>query len=455
MENELSTHLRGDGKADAPISYPGGLLMGLEGIKEDDSTAKAIASAQKELVEKIKGVQEDLRKELKTDMDAMQKEKIDKINTAMDVITAQAKANNDKLTKFESDMAQKIASLSGRAALVGSKELAEKIRTTGGNLVAEFMRTGRVHQGMKEEFEALYGQSGQKATQFLIGSNTFAIPAELDAEIQQTLTKNSDILNVVGTVTTTTKDYRKLINRRGTGLGKAGETTTRALQNVPVVSEVELSYGELYSRFQISSHALDDSGFDVASEFLKSTGVDMAESIDTDVLSGSGVNTIKGYNAYSIVDTLTWGSILRVPSAGALDYDFLMRAIHAPRRTYRRNASFFIGKEALRDFRGLEDTNGNLVFMPSFNEGRFEEQLLGYKVFESEDFDPPTTDGARLAYFGDHSRAYLLHFLRGLRMIRDDVTTKGFVEYYVWRRWGGGLADSNAVVCLQKTASAS
>jgi HK97 family phage major capsid protein len=468
-ENELSTHLRGDGKADGPVSYPGGLLTGLSGMKDDPPSAAAVKAASKELYEKIQTVQSELKDELNTivgsRIDSLQKEKIDKIHTAMDEIRSGLKDNNKKLEDIEKLYAQKLAALQTvPQSVMGVKDLQEHVKVLQGGLMSNWMRTNQIESGVKDEINKTYDRliqsgmrnlEGRKATQFLIANNTFLMPAELDNEIQQLVSIESGILNRVNVVTTSIKDYRKIINRRGTGLGDAAESDTRVATNAPTMSEVALYYGDLYAYYEVAVHALDDAGYDIETEFKQSTTIDMAESLDTDIITGSGVKTAKGLNAYPYVDSLTWGSIKRLQSAGVVDFEFLLDIIYGLRKGYRRNASFLVGNLGLREFRGIKDPNDAYVFWPSFNEGRYAESILGYPIDESEDLEGPLVDGARLCYFADFRRAYIVHMLRGLRLVRDEITNPGFVKFYLSRRWGGGLADSNAIVMGQKTGSAS
>lgn len=433
-------------------------MIKLSGQKEasaDGQTAADLQKAQKELFDRFEGIKEELRRELEsvaaTRIDVMAKAKLDKMQSDLDTLATRMKENNKNLDDLQSNLLQKLAA-HGTHTTMGAKERAQATAEQASRILSHFMRTGEVSNEGAQEYGNL---SGKKDSKWLVGDNEFVIPAEIDATIDVVLSKESDILNAVNVVTTSTRDYRKLVNRRGTGIGKAGEDTTRVLQEKPALSVVEPKYGELYARFHVSSHALDDAAFSVESEFQTGVAVDMAEAIDTDVVLGDGINTIKGLGAYSLVNTPTWGSITRVQTAGPIAYDDIVNLIYTPARRYRANGSFLIGKQALRTVRAIKDDSGQFVFQPSFNEGRFAETILGYPVYESEAFGNPAVDGSRLAYFGDFSRGYLLHMLRGTRMIRDPYTLKGFVEFYIWRRWGGAVADFNAIACLQKTVGSS
>ncbi|MDH3267327.1 MAG: phage major capsid protein [Ignavibacteria bacterium] len=455
--------------ANGSAYFPGNLLTNLEGKKD---AASEIKEESKKLFEKFKEANEALKSELKKDLEDQQKEKLSNIHTTLNELSAKMKENTNKFDQVEKErkeleqkiedqekeFAQKLADM--RPASIEDAE--KEVKKMELEATKEFMRTGILEQ-TKEVYKDLNLVSpkvmiekwGQKATLGLSG-NEFIIPAEIDSMIQRLVSQESEILDLVNVVRTTTRDYRKLINQRGAGIAKAAETTSRSAQTAPTLSEVEPSYGEYYTLFGIYNHTLDDAGFDIEQELLDATSIDFAESIDTDFVSGSGTNTIKGLNAYSAVASPSFGQLLKIVSetagGAAITYNDLMKVIYGINKRYRRNGAILTNRATVATIRQIEDTNGNLVMRPSFNEGRFEENFLGYPVKESEEVST-ISGGNRALYFGDFYRGYLLHILRGMRMIRDPYTTKGTVLFYVWERVGGGLADSTALCTLQMTTA--
>lgn len=431
-------------------------LKNLKGHKEND--LEAVKKASKELFEKFQKANDELKTEMKKELTTEQEEKLKKINDELSNLAKQMKENNEKLDaaekerqksldekfdKVEKDFAQKLAEARPANPEQGEKE-AQKIAIEG---IREFMRTGAI-----SKTKELHGEKAN----FALSGNEFVIPAEIDQMIQRLVSDESEILPIVNVVTTTTRDYRKLINQRGVGVGKAAEATTRAAQTAPTLSEVEPTYGELYTYFGINQHALDDAGFNLEQELIDSVQIDFAEALDADFVSGSGTNTIKGLNTYSAVASPSFGQLKKIVSetAGgtAITYNDMMQVIYGINKRYRRNGSILTSRTGMATIRQIEDTNGNLVMRPSFNEGRFEETWLGYPTKESEEI-ADLAAGERALYFGDFFRGYLLHFLRGMRMIRDPFTTKGVVLFYISQRVGGGLADSTALDVLQMTTA--
>ena len=55
--------------------------------------------------------------------------------------------------------------------------------------------------------------------------------------------------------------------------------------------------------------------------------------------------------------------------------------------------------------------------------------------------------------FGDFKEGYLIADRVGMRMTRDEITAPGFVKFYVRKRVGGKLRNTQAIKLLKIAAS--
>jgi HK97 family phage major capsid protein len=78
--------------------------------------------------------------------------------------------------------------------------------------------------------------------------------------------------------------------------------------------------------------------------------------------------------------------------------------------------------------------------------------LLGYPV-HTDDYMPDVASGSLSIAFGDFKRAYLIYRRRGMRIIRDNITNKGFTSFWVTERFGGGVQNFEAVKLMKFSAS--
>lgn len=74
--------------------------------------------------------------------------------------------------------------------------------------------------------------------------------------------------------------------------------------------------------------------------------------------------------------------------------------------------------------------------------------LLGYAVTEAEDVPVKAANSLSLA-FGDFRRGYTIVDRIGTRVLRDPYTNKPYVGFYVTKRVGGMVVDSQAIKLLK------
>ena len=98
---------------------------------------------------------------------------------------------------------------------VMSRPLLERAQDAGGAAFGGFLRTGT-----SVELKSFTGVSGD--------TDGYAVPREIDAEIQATLKSISPIRSVANVVQVGSAGYRKLVTTGGTPSGWAAETGTRS-----------------------------------------------------------------------------------------------------------------------------------------------------------------------------------------------------------------------------------
>ena len=79
--------------------------------------------------------------------------------------------------------------------------------------------------------------------------------------------------------------------------------------------------------------------------------------------------------------------------------------------------------------------------------------ILGYRVVEAEDM-PSVGAGAFPVAFGDFGAGYLIVDLVGRRVtIDDNITSPGYVKWYIRRRVGGKILKSEAIKLIKCAVS--
>lgn len=284
----------------------------------------------------------------------------------------------------------------------------------------------------------------------------YAVPETLDLEIERYERDNTPMRSVCRVMPLSNENYQKLVSRGGAGSGWVGEEEARTETTTPTLAALSPYFGEIYAEPKSTQKALDDLAINVEAWLAEEVGIEFSEQENDAYTRGNGVKKPKGILAYTLstdVDgTRAFGSIQKVNSgsAGAFVADKLIDLVHALKRGYRANARFMMSNLSLAGVRKLKDGQGNYLWQPDFSAGG-SGTLLGYNIVENDDMPDPAAD-ANAVLFGDFARAYCIYDIRGVRVLRDDLTSKPHVKFYTTKRTGGMLVQDRAVKVLTLSA---
>jgi HK97 family phage major capsid protein len=289
------------------------------------------------------------------------------------------------------------------------------------------------------------------------------VPEEISTMIEVLEKKFSPVRDLVKVVKVGTGDYKELVNIRGTTSGWVGESTSRTATDASLLRERAPTNGELYAYPQASEWSLDDMFFNVEEWLAEEVAQSFAVAEGLAVISGNGTNSPTGMLNTPPVATADFASPLRAaaayqfipsltslsPAAAEILPDALIDLIYALNSTYRSGAQFIMNSNTIGAVRKLKDTNGQYHWQPGLQQGQ-PDKLLGYGLSPWEQMPDIGTNALPIG-FGNWKRAYVLAERIGLRMTRDNVTTIGFVKFYMRRREGGTVLNNDAAKFLKTT----
>lgn len=284
----------------------------------------------------------------------------------------------------------------------------------------------------------------------------YAVPETLDLNIERYERDNTPMRGVCTVVALSNENYIKLVSQGGAGSGWVGEQEARPETTTPTLAELRPYFGEIYAEPKTTQRALDDMAIDPEAWLSEEVGIEFAEKENDAYTRGNGVKKPKGILSYTLstdVDgTRAFGSIQKIVSgsAGAFVADKVIDLVHALKRGYRANAQFMMSNLSLAALRKLKDGQGNYLWQPDFSGGS-SGTLLGYSITENDDVPDPAAD-ANALLFGDFRRAYTIYDIRGVRMLRDELTSRPYVKFYTTKRVGGMLVQDRAVKVLTLSA---
>lgn len=285
----------------------------------------------------------------------------------------------------------------------------------------------------------------------------FALPEIIAQQIAQ-LTKEISPIRSIATVRTVgSPDYKELFDTTGAAFEWVAEAGTRNQTNTPDLAEVAPTFGTASAKPQASEESLDDLFFDVESWLISSAAEAIAAGEGAAFVSGDGTNKPTGFlngptpvttadasRAFGTLQYIAGGQASAMPTTPDVFYDL----VYALRARYRANARWVTSKLVLAAIRKYKEATTNAyMWQPGLSAAQ-PDTFIGYPITEAEDMPAVGANTFPLA-FGDFREGYLIADRVGMRITRDEITTPGFVKFYVRKRVGGKIRNSQAIKLLK------
>ena len=334
-------------------------------------------------------------------------------------------------------------------AIAGARPALSGAKAEASPFVERYLRKG-LEAGV--ELKALSGTSDS--------AGGYAVPEELDSQIEKTLTAISPIRAIANVVKVGSAGYRKLVATGGTPSGWVAETTGRPETDTPDFTEIAPPFGELYANPAASQAMLDDAAFDVEAWLAQEIAAEFARAEGAAFVGGSGVNRPKGFLAAPNSDEAdgvrAFGALQFVETGVSGGFpasnpqDRLIDLVQTLRPPYRQGAVFVMNSATAARIRKFKTTDGAFLWQPGLVAGQ-PDSLLGYPVVEAEDMPDVAADSLSIA-FGNFKAGYLIAERTETQILRDPFTNKPFVHFYATKRIGGQVMNSEAIKLLKFAA---
>ena len=316
----------------------------------------------------------------------------------------------------------------------------EAVETAGLPPVRPMLAGGRPATGAAFE-SFLRGGAGALEVKALSGASEaaggYAVPQEIDAQIDATLKSVSPIRAIANVVKVGTSGYRKLVSSAGFESGWASETGARAETDTPVFNEVAPPMGDLYANPAASQAMLDDAAFDVEQWLAGEIAREFATAEGAAFVNGDGGNKPRGFLRQPTAATgdaaRAFGTLQHVASGaaryfGANPEERLIDLVQTLRAPYRQGASWVMNSATLARIRKMKTSDGAFLWTPGIAAGQ-PATLLGYPVVEAEDMPDIAADALAIA-FGNFKAGYLVAERQETQILRDPYSNKPFVHFY-------------------------
>ncbi|MCP3022297.1 phage major capsid protein [Cupriavidus basilensis] len=307
------------------------------------------------------------------------------------------------------------------------------------------------------------GPRERRAAQVITSTGSaggFALPEIIERQITRLTIDISPIRQLATVRTVGSPDYKELIDVGGAAFEWLGEGDARNQTNTPDLYEVAPTFGMASAKPQASEESLDDLFFDVEGWLVDSSGEAIGGGEGAAFITGNGVKKPTGIlagpapvatsdaaRAFGTLQYVASGQAAAMPTSADLFYDL----VYSLRARYRANANWLTSKLVLAGMRKYKDSTGQYLWQPSIAAGQ-PSLFMGYGVTEAEDM-PAVAANAFPCAFGDFKEGYLIVDRVGMRITRDEITQPGFVKFYVRKRVGGKLRNTQAIKLLKIAAS--
>lgn len=386
-----------------------------------------------------------------TDFDA----KLAKIDKDIESIQEQ----RTRLERLETRMARPGAGSGGGS---GAQESEESLAYR--NAMNTWMRTGQGETEVRQAAKAIEAKLSpqereQRAAQVstgVAGAGGHALPEIVERQILKIGLDTSPMREICTVRTVGSPDYKELVDLNGASFEWLGEGDTRNQTNTPNLEEIAPTFGMASAKPQATEESLNDLFFNVEQWLISSAGEAIGQGEGAAFIAGNGVKKPTGIlagpapvatgdatRAFGTLQFFASGAAAALPG----NPDIFLDVIYSLRERYRKNSRWLVNKGTLAGLRKYKDSTGQYLWQPSLSASQ-PQNFMGYGITEAEDM-PNVAAGAFPIAFGDFKEGYLICDLVGMRMTRDEVTTPGFVKFYIRRRVGGKLRNSQAIKLLK------
>jgi HK97 family phage major capsid protein len=429
--------------------------------KREDPSIKSVADA----LDKIATAFDEYKKTNDTRIEAIKAGKgtaeLDAKLARMDEHIDSINEAKTKLEKLEAKMARPGAMHGDREQRESAEAVAYKnaffdwVRAPGDQERQQRASVAQKALEAKRKADALETRSTATVTN-VVAAGGYALPEVIERTIARLSVDISPLRQLAMVRTVGSSDYKELFDINGAGFEWLGETDPRNQTNPSDLAEIAPTFGMASAKPQASEESLDDLFFDVEGWLIDSASEAIAQGEGAAFVSGNGTKKptgiLGGPAPLATVDaSRAFGTLQYIPSGGAAalptSADVFYDIVYSLRARYRNNANWLTSKLVLAAMRKYKDAQNQYLWQPSLVASQ-PATFMGFGVTEAEDMPVVAANAFPLA-FGDFKEGYLIADRIGMRMTRDEITTPGYVKFYIRKRVGGKLRNTQAIKLLK------
>jgi len=436
----------------------------------DMNDVKTVLDQQGQAFEAFKSmIDGELKKKANAD-DPVVKEKLTKIEAALDK-AVEGKAAIEAKFEAEKKEREELEKKFNRLGLSGNEENAKQIveLKSFNNLLASIAGDRKkqhtpVDQQGYEAYKSAHekwvregdrGLTADEAKTLAVGSDPeggYFVTPDVSGRIVTKVYETSPIRQIASQQTISTDRLQGMEDLDEAGAGYAGERAQGSDTATPDVGKWDIPVFWIDTEPKATQQLLDDAAVDIEAWLSNKVSSKFARFENAEFVAGAA-NKIKGFAAYTTAadsgSGVTWGTFGHVVTGVSSDFaasnptNNFHSLMGTLKDAYLANARFVTRRSVITLIRKFKDGVGRDMWQPSFAAG-IPETIMGYPVTRAEDM-PALANGSLSLAFGDFKEGYQIVDRQGVRVIRDNLTSKPYVKFYTTKRVGGGALNFEAI----------
>lgn len=315
----------------------------------------------------------------------------------------------------------------------------------------DYIRTGKrssceyVNEQMAEHAKSLNLTVSEEGGVFYSVTN--------DTDIQPLVQEITPMRQIATVINISTAEYSGMAETGELDCGWVGEQEDRDDTDGQTYAELTIPVHEVYAQPMATTKMLEDFEYDIEGQLNLLFARGFAKKENAGFITGNGKKQPRGLLSYPTSLTPTGRQVLHVVTgasgawASSDPHLVLLGLPEKLKAEYRANSRWLMSRARLAEVMAFVDGNKLPIWQPSFQLGT-PSNLVGFPVQQCEDMPAKAANSLSVA-FGDFKRAYKIIARRGLVVLRDPLTKKGWVKFYATARVGGDVADTEAYLALK------
>jgi hypothetical protein len=312
------------------------------------------------------------------------------------------------------------------------------------NQFLQYLKTGTINKiqdspmQTKDMYETCVGNDCK--------NGGYLVPKLLSKEIQSYIEQGSMIRKLanVQTVSGNYQNYLTILDPIGE-LGWVGETDNRPGTKTPGLNPlIPITLFEMYVQPRISRILLNDSYVDITSWLTKEVANAFTITETATFFNGNGISSPLGI--FSTSGTIGSYQTIETATTAVTVYQDIVNLFNALESRYFGQNTAFVTSRFFGGILGSLSSSGGSSLVYKKNG---QDMMLGFPIYYDDYMDDGNITTDKPLIFGDLKQGYTIYDAINVTSIRDDITEKQWVKFYMSKRVGASRTDIDAIKILK------